>query len=74
MNLTRYITEWINTNPGKAVGVIAGLALGLLILTFGPIKTLIIILFMLLGFIIGKMVDERISVVEEFKNIFRRKK
>ncbi len=74
MNFTRYITEWINLNPGKAVGIIVGLALGLLILTFGFIKTLIIILFMLLGFIIGKMVDERISVVEEFKNIFRRKK
>jgi len=73
MSISRYILEWANYNPGKAAGALAGLVLGLLTLTFGIAKTILIVLFVLLGFIIGKMVDDRVSVFDEIRNLFRRK-
>ncbi len=73
MSISRYISEWVNYNPGKAVGAIGGFVLGILILVFGIAKTLLIVLFVILGIVIGKMVDDRVSVFDEFRNIFRRK-
>jgi uncharacterized membrane protein len=73
MSISRYISEWVNYNPGKAVGAAAGFILGLLILIMGIAKTILIVLFILLGYTIGRMVDERVSVFDEFRNIFKRK-
>ncbi len=73
MSISRYILEWVSYNPGKAAGAFAGFLLGILTLTFGIAKTILIVLFVLLGFIIGKMVDDRVSVFDEIRNLFRRK-
>jgi len=73
MNLTRYISDLLNENPGKAVGALSGLVLGILILTFGFLKTLVIILFVILGLLIGKMIDDGDSGIDAIKNLFRRK-
>ena len=73
MSISRYISEWVNYNPGKAAGAFGGFVLGILILVFGIAKTLLIILFVILGIIIGKMADDRVSVFDEFRNIFRKK-
>ncbi|HPS58100.1 MAG TPA: DUF2273 domain-containing protein [Spirochaetota bacterium] len=73
MSLTRYISDFVNENPGKSVGAFSGLILGVLILTFGFWRTVVIILFIILGFIIGKMIDDGDSGIEAIKNIFRRR-
>lgn len=73
MSLTRYISDFVNENPGKSVGAVSGLILGVLILAFGFWKTIVILLFIILGFIIGKMIDDGDSGIEAIKNIFRRK-
>jgi len=73
MSLTRYISDFVNENPGKSVGAVSGLILGVLILAFGFWRTVVIILFIILGFIIGKMIDDGDSAVEAIKNIFRRR-
>lgn len=73
MGISRYILEWVNYNPGKAVGAVAGFILGILIIAFGIAKTILIVLLVLLGFTIGKMIDERVSVFDGFRNIFRKK-
>lgn len=73
MNLTRYISDLINENPGKTVGAISGLILGILILTFGFWKTVVIILFVALGLVIGKMFDDGDSLIDAIRNLFRRK-
>lgn len=73
MSLTRYISDFVNENPGKSVGAVSGLILGVLILTFGFWKTIVILLFIILGFIIGKMIDDGDSGIEAIKNIFRRR-
>ena len=73
MSLTRYISDFVNENPGKSVGAVSGLILGVLILAFGFWRTVVIILFIILGFIIGKMFDDGDSAIEAIKNIFRRR-
>lgn len=65
--------EFANDNPGKTVGAVAGFILGILILTFGVLKTFVVLLFIILGIIIGKMADDRISLVDEIRRIFRRR-
>ncbi len=72
MSLSRYLLEFVNDNPGKSVGAIAGFLLGILILAFGVLKTFVVILFVILGIIIGKMADDRISIIDEIRRIFRR--
>lgn len=72
MSLSRYLLEFVNDNPGKSVGAIAGFLLGILILAFGVLKTIVVILFVVLGIIIGKMADDRISIIDEIRKLFRR--
>ncbi len=48
-------------NIGKIIGIISAFIISLLIVIFGIAKTLIILLFCLLGYIIGKWFDEGIS-------------
>ncbi len=74
MNFTDSLIEWINRNPGKAVGALAGFLLGIFILAMGIPRTIIVILFILIGLLIGKMRDDRISVIEEIKGLFSRKR
>ena len=72
MSFSRYLLEFANENPGKAVGAVAGLILGIAVLAFGFAKTLVIILFIFLGYVIGKMVDDKVSLIDAIKRIFRR--
>lgn len=73
MEFSRFISDLFNENPGKTVGAAVGLILGVLILIFGFLKILVIIIFMLLGIIIGKMVDDRASVIDAITGFFRRR-
>ncbi len=64
--------DWIRNNPGKAAGVFIGFLAGLLILTLGPVQTLLIALFVFIGYIIGKLKDDDVSVIDQIKRIFNR--
>ncbi len=72
MDFFEYISKWINENPGKALGAFSGFILGIFILTFGPLKTLLIIIFTMIGYIIGKIGDEDLSIFERIKGIFKK--
>ncbi len=74
MDFIQFIKNWINTNPGKAAGALIGFIGGILILSLGVAKTILILLFVAVGFIIGKMKDENVSFIDEIKGIFKRKK
>lgn len=73
MNYIDSAKEWINSNPGKSAGIAAGAVFGILILTVGVLKTVLIMLFILLGYLIGKLKDDNISLKSLIDDIFKRK-
>ena len=72
MNFLARIANWANEHPGQAIGAFLGFLIGLLILTFGFLKTCLVVILALIGFLIGKMKDEGLS--GGFKGIFKRNK
>ncbi len=73
MEFSRFLADMFNNNPGKTVGAIAGLILGILILVFGFLQVLVIIIFILLGIIVGKMIDDKASIIDAITGFFRRR-
>lgn len=56
-------------NKGKVIGTAAGLLVAVLMLIIGFFKTLFIVLLMLLGYYIGKKIDNKESIVEVIERI-----
>ena len=50
--------------------LVNGLLLGIMIFTLGIVKTVLVVLLVFIGFIIGKSRDEDISVIEAFVRFF----
>ncbi len=73
MEFFNYLGELINRNPGKFLGSLAGLLLGILVFSLGPLKTLLIALLVFLGFLVGKSRDDNVSVPEALMGLFTRK-
>ncbi|MFW5770969.1 MAG: DUF2273 domain-containing protein [Spirochaetota bacterium] len=59
-------------NPGKTLGALAGFVLGLLLFTFGILKTLVIILLIGTGFFLGKARDDNVSIIDELSGFFKK--
>jgi len=59
-------------NPGKALGAMAGFLLGILLFTFGVMKTVVIILLVGAGFLLGKARDDNVSIVDELTGLFKK--
>ncbi|HNR89532.1 MAG TPA: DUF2273 domain-containing protein [Spirochaetota bacterium] len=72
MDLRAFIGGWINENPGKALGAAAGLLAGVLLFTLGILKTIVIALLIVTGYVIGKAKDDNVSVVDVVTGFFRR--
>lgn len=66
------VSSWVNEHPGQALGALFGFIIGLLILTFGLLNTFLIIVLSAIGFIIGKIFDEKIDLFSGIKGLFRR--
>jgi uncharacterized membrane protein len=56
-------------NFGKTAGIVLGFVLALFLIFFGLLKTLFILAFIVLGFIIGKWVDEGVSIKQFLKEL-----
>jgi len=54
---------------GKTAGVILGLLLALSLIFLKPLNTLLIICLIVLGFIVGKWVDEGVSLKKFLKSV-----
>jgi uncharacterized membrane protein len=72
MDFFDQIASWMRENPGKTVGVAIGFIVGVLLFAVGWWKTLIILILVLVGYIIGKSRDENISVIDLITSFFRR--
>lgn len=66
------LLNWINRNLGKFIGLLAGLIFGILILLIGILKTIVILVFALIGFYLGHLWDGGRSIQGIFKNIYRK--
>ncbi len=69
----KFITHVLEYHRGKAIGIIAGLIAGILIVVYGFWKTLLIILCIVIGYGIGKSLDENGRVDEWVQRVFRNK-
>ena len=74
MSFFNNLSDWANERPGQALGAFLGFVIGLLILIFGPMKTVLVIILAAVGFIIGRLKDEQVSIIDELKGILNRKK
>jgi uncharacterized membrane protein len=70
-NFIRYVKEWINNNPGTAVGILIGLILGIMLFTLGIFKTILLLIFMLIGYWFGRNKDKNSTILEQITKIFR---
>lgn len=71
-NFFRYVLDWINDNPGKAIGLVIGFILSIILLVLGIWKTILVAIFMGLGYLLGRSRDENVSIIDEFNRFFRR--
>jgi uncharacterized membrane protein len=67
----RFIKEWINQNPGTALGIAIGLLLGILLFTLGVFKTILLLLFMAFGYWLGRNKDKNVSLLKMIQKLFR---
>lgn len=69
-----YAKDWINRNPGRAVGIFTGLLVGVFLFSLGIFKTLLILLFMAIGYYLGRSRDDNVSIITEVTNFFKKDK
>ena len=72
MGFYEQIAAWVRENPGKTVGAAGGFIIGIMLFTLNWWKTLIVLVLMAGGFIIGKSRDDNISIVDQITGFFRR--
>ena len=58
VKISQFLVWAIGNHPGKLIGTSVGFFLGLLIVTLGFWRTLILSLFAVLGFVLGKSQDD----------------
>ena len=56
--ISHFLVWAIDNHPGKLIGTSVGFFFGLLIVTLGFWRTLVLVLFAVLGFILGKSQDD----------------
>ena len=60
--ISRFLAWAIDNHPGKLIGTSLGLILGLFMVTLGFWRTLVLALFIILGFGLGKRQDDDKSI------------
>ena len=63
----------MNRSPGKSIGLICGFIIGIILFTFGIVKTIFIIIIAIIGYLIGKSMDENVSIIDLFQNLLKKK-
>jgi len=56
--------EWLTLHRGKIIGAATGLALGVSVILFGFFKTLFVAVCVVLGYLAGKQLDDRVDLKE----------
>ncbi|NPV28538.1 MAG: DUF2273 domain-containing protein [Firmicutes bacterium] len=69
--LREIFEDLLERHRGKVLGVVLGLAVGLLIILFGFWKTVFVLLCVLIGYFLGRRFDEGGGPGEWWERIFR---
>lgn len=69
MDNLELILEWIIIHRGKIIGVVAGLLFSLSIIFWGILKTLLIVVCVVLGYLGGKLLDDRVDIKDRLIRI-----
>ena len=68
-----YFFFWaLDHHPGKFIGTLSGFLLGLLIVTLGFWRALVLFLFVALGFLLGKRQDDHKNIATWVERIFNK--
>lgn len=70
--ISRFLVLALDNHPGKLIGTSIGLVLGLLMVTLGFWRTLVLALFVMLGFVLGKRQDDYKSITTWFERKFNK--
>ncbi len=66
-----WLELWEN-HRGKVIGVLLGLVFGLMVISFGFFKALFVTLCILIGFWIGRRLDNKLGFKESISKIFEK--
>lgn len=61
---TKLLEEVWQQHSGKILGIILGLILGVFIITVGFFRTIFILLCAVVGYIVGKKIDEKEDIMD----------
>jgi len=61
----RLLLEWIVDNRGKIIGALIGLGISLSVILWGILKTLLIIIFVFIGYYGGKQLDDQVDIKDK---------
>jgi uncharacterized membrane protein len=63
----------VQEHRGKVIGIVLGLIAGILFITYGFLRSIFIIFCIVLGYFIGKRIDENKSFDNWLKQMFKEK-
>jgi uncharacterized membrane protein len=69
--LEKLILALLDNHRGKLIGITAGLVAAILFVSLGFLRALFVIVCLVLGYIIGKAVDEQKDVDAWMKRLFK---
>jgi uncharacterized membrane protein len=55
----------------KTIGAIAGLVLGIVVVSFGALKALVVVLFVVAGWLVGKFLMGEIDLLDLYERFMR---
>lgn len=70
--ISRSLVWAIENHPGKLIGTSIGIVLGLLMVTLGFWRTLVLALFATSGFVLGKQQDDYKSITTWLERNFKK--
>lgn len=71
-HISRFLVWAIDNHPGKLIGTSVGFFLGILIVTLGFWRTLVLTMVTVLGFILGKSQDDHNIITAWLERILHR--
>lgn len=68
--LTSFFLKLLDEHPGKLIGSMLGFLLGLFVVLLGFWKTLVLFLFVMIGFLLGKRQDDHKQLFDWLDRFF----